>query len=65
MKYVNKNTGDIIGVELYYQLSMEARNSFVAIQGESCQQGMSIGDGIATAVVLPVAIVASIFDDFF
>ena len=75
MKYVNKNTGDVVGTEVYSQLSTEARNNFVAIKEqpqatttkthqivETRSDSMSVGDGIAAAVVLPIAIVLSIFD---
>jgi|TARA_R110001606_G_C14979606_1_gene604241 hypothetical protein len=75
MKYVNKNTGDVVGTEVYSQLSNEAKNNFIIIKEQSNQHttkthqiienrsdSMSLGDGIAATVLLPIAILSSIFD---
>jgi len=75
MKYINKNTGDVIRLAVYSQLSLEARSNFIEIKEQSeptvtkthqvietRSDSLSVGDGIAAVVVLPIALVWSIFD---
>ena len=75
MKYVNKNTGDVIGSEVYSQLSTTAKSNFILVQEqtrstvtkthqviETKSNSMSIGDGIAAAVALPIIAVWSLFE---
>ena len=75
MKYVNKNTGDVISSNVYNQLSAQAMSNFIAIKEsvipsvikthqiiETKSDSMSIGDGIACAVILPIIAIWSMFD---
>lgn len=72
MKYVNKNTGESISYETYAQLTELGKSNYVLDKSsnttinhqiiETKSNNLSVGDGIAVAVLAPIAIVASIFD---
>ena len=71
MKYINRYTGVAIGVNIYSQLSKGAKTNFITIREqekpthtivETRSDSLSLGDGLAAAVVLPLVMVWSIFD---
>jgi hypothetical protein len=71
MKYINKNTGDTISKVVYNQLSTIAKNNFIPVSDESNKthqiietrsENLSVGDGIAVAVALPLLFLNSFFD---
>jgi hypothetical protein len=74
MKYVNKSTGDVISVETYSQLSIEAKQKFTVdfgyqnnsektIINQQIERPVSLGEGIAVAAAIPFIFIASIFGD--
>lgn len=72
MKYINKNTGESISQETYLQLEEFGKSNYILDKSsnttvnhqiiETKSDNLSVGDGIAVAVLAPIAIVASIFD---
>lgn len=64
-KYINTQTGDVITDNTYKMLSETARSIFKEIQDYPQEQGMTIGEGIATTAVVvalaPAIMVRSLF----
>jgi hypothetical protein len=72
-KYINKTTGDIIDFDTYLELSKVGRDKYKRITSSPNppqrtvvreihhqDRGMTLGEGIATAVTVPFVIARSI-----
>ncbi len=71
MKYINKNTGDLISQSVYLQLSEMAKSNFIQSSDISHQttrnitetnsDSLSIGDAIVGIALSPIIIFKSLF----
>lgn len=70
MKYINKNTGDSITVDVYLQLNESAKQNFIKSEDvvnkthsvvETKSDNLSVGDAIAVVALSPLIIIKSLF----
>lgn len=72
MKYINKNTGDVITREVYVQLNDSAKNNFIQMDDtvntvkthtivETKSDNLSVGDAIAVVALSPVIAFKALF----
>jgi len=71
MKYINKNTGDLISQSVYLQLSEIAKSNFIQSSDvsnttthnitETKSDSLSIGDAIVGVALSPIIIFKSLF----